>query len=112
MARSPALKPAGEPRHGTVAPTLAVLRRSLIAAVESALAAAAGTAVDFGLYLTLRPALATVPFTGSRFFAEDLTLIASQALGGRPGRPDRSGVVSVVGDRFPSSPGGPPRSRQ
>ncbi|ABD10197.1 hypothetical protein ThrDRAFT_00303 [Frankia casuarinae] len=69
---------------------------SLIAAVESALAAAAGTAAGFGLYLALRPVLATVPFTGSRFFAEDLTLTASQTLGVALGVPVAAAIAARI----------------
>ncbi|MEU4368908.1 ABC transporter permease [Micromonospora chersina] len=47
---------------------------SVISAVESVLAAAAGTAVGFGLFLALRPGLAAIPFTGERFFTADLSL--------------------------------------
>ncbi|MFG3601588.1 ABC transporter permease [Micromonospora chersina] len=47
---------------------------SVISAVESVLAAAAGTAVGFGLFLALRPLLAAIPFTGERFFTADLSL--------------------------------------
>ncbi|WP_316778517.1 ABC transporter permease [Streptomyces sasae] len=54
---------------------------SVISAVESALAAAAGTMVGFGLYAALRPLVATISFTGQRFFPSDLTLSAPQALG-------------------------------
>ncbi|AUY52940.1 FtsX-like permease family protein [Streptomyces sp. CB01881] len=58
---------------------------SVISAVESTVAAVAGTVVGFGLFLLLRPLVATIPFTGNRFFAEDLTLtplqMAATALG-------------------------------
>ncbi|MEV5690939.1 FtsX-like permease family protein [Micromonospora globbae] len=53
---------------------------ALISAVESALAAAVGTAVGFGLFFALRPGLATIPFTGERFYASDLALTAVDAL--------------------------------
>ncbi|MER7701744.1 FtsX-like permease family protein [Kitasatospora sp. NPDC097605] len=53
---------------------------TLVAAVESTLAAAAGTALGFAVFLLLRPLVATVPFTGDRFFVEDLTLTGPQAL--------------------------------
>ncbi|KOV11487.1 ABC transporter permease [Streptomyces sp. XY431] len=49
-----------------------------IAAVESTLAAVAGTVLGFVVFLLLRPLVATVPFTGERFFTEDLTLTAVQ----------------------------------
>ncbi|MEU6207580.1 FtsX-like permease family protein [Micromonospora musae] len=47
---------------------------SVISAVESTIAAAVGTVVGFALFLALRPAVATIPFTGDRFFAADLSL--------------------------------------
>ncbi|MER5355274.1 FtsX-like permease family protein [Kitasatospora sp. NPDC002551] len=53
---------------------------TVIAAAESTLAAVAGTVLGFGLFLALRPLVATVPFTGERFFVEDLTVTAPQAL--------------------------------
>ncbi|GIG56052.1 hypothetical protein Lfu02_04240 [Longispora fulva] len=47
---------------------------SVIAAVESTVAAVAGMAVGFGLYLSLRPSLATFTFTGVPFFPADLSI--------------------------------------
>ncbi|MFE9690225.1 FtsX-like permease family protein [Micromonospora sp. NPDC005806] len=47
---------------------------SLISAVESAIAATAGTAVGFGLFFAFRPGLAAIPFTGDPFFTADLSL--------------------------------------
>jgi hypothetical protein len=47
---------------------------SVISAVESTVAAVAGTAVGFGLFFLFRPALATIPFTGAPFFPSDLSL--------------------------------------
>ena len=44
-----------------------------IATVESTVAAVAGVAVGFGLFFLLRPAIATIPFTGAPFFRADLT---------------------------------------
>jgi len=41
---------------------------SLIAAAESALAAAAGVAIGLGLFFVLRVPLAAIPFTGQSFF--------------------------------------------
>ncbi|WP_406196142.1 hypothetical protein OH807_09080 [Kitasatospora sp. NBC_01560] len=60
---------------------------SVISAVESTVASVIGTAVGFGLYFALRPLLATVPFTGDRFFAADLGLGALQAAGVAVGVP-------------------------
>jgi hypothetical protein len=47
---------------------------SLIAAVESTVAAVAGMAVGFGLFFGLRVPLASIPFTGTPFFPSDLSL--------------------------------------
>jgi hypothetical protein len=47
---------------------------SVIAAVESTVAATAGVAAGFGLFFVLRIPLAAVPFTGQPFFPSDLSL--------------------------------------
>ena len=47
---------------------------SLIAAVESTVAAVAGMAVGFGLFFGFRVPLASIPFTGTPFFPSDLSL--------------------------------------
>ncbi|BCB86187.1 hypothetical protein Psuf_035000 [Phytohabitans suffuscus] len=47
---------------------------SMISAVESTVAAVAGTVVGIALFFAFRSALATIPFTGERFFASDLSL--------------------------------------
>lgn len=47
---------------------------SVVAAVEAAVAAAAGTAVGFGLFYLFRPDLAKIPFTGQPFYPGDLSL--------------------------------------
>ncbi len=47
---------------------------SVICAVESTIAAVAGVIFGFGLFFAIRPAIATVPFTGTRFFPGDLSL--------------------------------------
>ncbi|GAA2086613.1 FtsX-like permease family protein [Actinomadura alba] len=47
---------------------------SVVSAVESTVAALAGTAVGFGLFFLLRVPLAAVPFTGERFYPSDLSL--------------------------------------
>ncbi|MEV6975610.1 FtsX-like permease family protein [Kitasatospora sp. NPDC093806] len=58
---------------------------SVISTVESTVASAVGAVLGSGLFLLLRPLVATVPFTGDRFFLEDLTLtplqLAATALG-------------------------------
>ncbi|MGW6916494.1 FtsX-like permease family protein [Kitasatospora sp. NPDC054939] len=53
---------------------------AVVAVVESVLAAVAGTAAGFVVHLLLRPLTASVPFTGERFFPEDLTLTVPQIL--------------------------------
>ncbi|MEU2771866.1 FtsX-like permease family protein [Streptomyces sp. NPDC007162] len=68
---------------------------SLLSAVESALAAAAGTVVGFGLYAALRPLVATLPLTGQqRFFLSDLTLSAPQVLGVIVGVPVAAAIAA------------------
>ena len=47
---------------------------SVIAAVESTVAAAAGVATGFGLFFVLRVPLAAIPFTGESFFPAELSL--------------------------------------
>ena len=47
---------------------------SVIAAVESTVAATAGVAAGFGLFVVLRIPLAAIPFTGEPFFPSDLSL--------------------------------------
>ena len=47
---------------------------SVVSAVESTVAALAGTLAGIGLFFALRRALATIAFTGERFFAGDLSL--------------------------------------
>jgi hypothetical protein len=47
---------------------------SLIAAVESTVAAVVGVAIGFGLFFMLRIPLAAIPFTGQPFFAAELSL--------------------------------------
>ncbi|MGH3201408.1 MAG: FtsX-like permease family protein [Streptosporangiaceae bacterium] len=46
---------------------------SLIAAVESTVAAAAGTAAGFGIFFALREPVAAIPFTGVPFFPGELS---------------------------------------
>lgn len=45
-----------------------------LATVESSVATVAGVAAGFALFYALRPAIATIPFTGDRFFTGDLAL--------------------------------------
>lgn len=67
---------------------------SVISAVESTLAAVAGTVVGFSLYFALRPVVATVPLTGQRFFVGDLTLTGFQALGVALGVPVAAAITA------------------
>ncbi|WP_031071278.1 FtsX-like permease family protein [Streptomyces sp. NRRL WC-3742] len=53
---------------------------SVVAAVESTVAAAVGTVAGFLLYFALRPLVADVPFTGQRFFLDDLGVSSLQAV--------------------------------
>ncbi len=69
---------------------------TLIAAVESTLAAVLGTVLGFAVFLLLRPLVATVPFTGDRFFLEDLTVTLPQGLAVLVGVP----VAAAVAARF------------
>jgi len=47
---------------------------SVIATIESAVATVIGVAVGFGLFFALRPAIASIAFTGQKFFTTDLSL--------------------------------------
>jgi hypothetical protein len=47
---------------------------SVVAAVEAAVAAIAGTVLGFVLLFAFRSQLAAIPFTGMRFFADDMSL--------------------------------------
>ena len=47
---------------------------SVISAVESTVAAVAGTAVGFGLFFLFRHPIAAIPFTGQSFYPGDLSL--------------------------------------
>jgi FtsX-like permease family len=53
---------------------------SKLAVVESSVAAVAGTVLGFGLFYALRPAIATIPFSGERFFTSDLSLSPANVL--------------------------------
>jgi hypothetical protein len=67
---------------------------SLIAAVESALAAAAGVAIGFGLFFVLRIPLATIPFTGQPFFPAELSLTLPDIVAVAVGVPAASVVAA------------------
>jgi hypothetical protein len=51
-----------------------------LATVESSVAAIVGVVVGFGLFALLRPAVATIPFSGDRFFTSDLALSPTDVL--------------------------------
>jgi hypothetical protein len=53
---------------------------SLVAAVESTVAAVLGVAVGFGLFFALRAPVAGIPFTGLPFFPGDMSLSAPDVL--------------------------------
>jgi hypothetical protein len=67
---------------------------SLIAAVESAVAAAAGVAIGFGLFLLLRIPLAAIPFTGQSFFPAELSLSPADILAVAVGVPTAAAVAA------------------
>ena len=67
---------------------------SVIAAVESTVAAAAGVAAGFGLFFVLRIPLAAIPFTGEPFFPGDLSLSLPDILAVAIGVPVAAAVVA------------------
>ncbi len=67
---------------------------SVIAAVESTVAAAAGVAAGFGLFFLLRMPLAAVPFTGQPFFPAELSLSPPDILAVAIGVPAAAAVVA------------------
>jgi hypothetical protein len=67
---------------------------SLIAAVESTVAAAAGVAAGFGLFFVLRMPLATIAFTGEPFFPAELSLSLPDILAVAIGVPVAAAVVA------------------
>jgi len=67
---------------------------SLIAAVESAVAAAAGVAIGFGLFFVLRVPLAAIPFTSQPFFPAELSLSLPDILAVAVGVPAAAAVVA------------------
>ena len=67
---------------------------SLIAAVESAVAAAAGVAIGFGLFFVLRVPLAAIPFTGQPFFPAELSLSLPDILAVAVGVPAAAAVAA------------------
>jgi hypothetical protein len=69
---------------------------SLIAAVESTVAAVAGMAAGFGLFFLLRVPLASIPFTGAPFFPSDLSLSLPDVLLVAFGVPLAAAIVSQL----------------
>ena len=67
---------------------------SLIAAVESAVAAAAGVAMGFGLFFVLRAPLVAIPFTGQQFFPAELSLSLPDTVVVAAGVPAAAAVVA------------------
>jgi hypothetical protein len=67
---------------------------SLIAAVESTVAAAVGAAIGFGFFLVLRVPLAAIPFTGQPFFPAELSLSLPDILVVAVGVPAAAAVVA------------------
>jgi hypothetical protein len=67
---------------------------SLIAAIEAAVAAAAGVAIGFGLFFLLRMPLAAIPFTGQSFFPAELSLSLPDILAVAIGVPVAAAVAA------------------
>jgi hypothetical protein len=67
---------------------------SLIAAVESTVAAAAGVDIGFGLFFALRVPLAAIPFTGQAFFPAELSISLPDILAVAVGVPAAAAVVA------------------
>lgn len=69
---------------------------SVVAAVESAAAALAGTALGFVLFFVFRDSLANIPFTGDRFFTSDVSLDVRDVLLVALGVPAGAAVAAAV----------------
>lgn len=69
---------------------------SVVAAVESTVAALLGTAAGFGLYFAFRVQLAGIPFTGMPFHPQDVTLGALTAVAVAVGVPIGAAVAARV----------------
>ena len=67
---------------------------SLIAAVESTVATAAGVAIGFGLFFVLRVPLAAIRFTGQAFFPAELSLSLPDILAVAVGVPAAAAIVA------------------
>lgn len=69
---------------------------SIIAAVESVLAAVVGVAAGFGIFAAVRPAAAGYAFTGARFFPSDLSLNLADILIVAVGVPVSAAIVALL----------------
>jgi hypothetical protein len=69
---------------------------SVVSAVESSVAAVAGTAVGFGLFYLFRAPLAALPFTGEPFFAGDMSLNLIDILAVAVGVPLAAAVAARI----------------
>jgi hypothetical protein len=67
---------------------------SLIAAVESTVAAIGGAAVGFGIFFLVRGPLATIPFTGQPFFPAQMSLSGMDILAVALGVPAAAAVAA------------------
>jgi hypothetical protein len=94
---------------------------SVIAAVESGVAAIAGAAAGFGLFFALRPTIASFPFSGAPFFTSDMSLSLADVLAVALGVPAAAAIVARIAlRRVQISPLGvsrrvtprPPRARR
>jgi hypothetical protein len=72
---------------------------AVISTVESTVAATLGVLAGFGLFVALRPSIAKVPFTGSRFFVSDLALSVADVLLVGLGIPIAAAVAATLGLR-------------
>jgi hypothetical protein len=72
---------------------------AVISAVESTVATAFGVVAGFGLFYALRPAIAKVPFTGSRFFLSDISLSWVDVVLVGAGVPVAAAVAATLGLR-------------
>jgi hypothetical protein len=68
----------------------------VVATVESGVAALAGVAVGFPLFFLVRGPLATIPFTGARFFESDLSLSLVDTLAVAIGVPVAAAIAARV----------------
>ncbi|MCX4747805.1 hypothetical protein OG455_20170 [Kitasatospora sp. NBC_01287] len=69
---------------------------SVVSAVESTVAAVAGTVAGFGLFFLLRPLLATVDLTTARFFTSDVALNLNDVLAVALGVPVAAAVAARI----------------